>query len=253
MSFLDKENKALLWGILQENHNFNGLSNDKFSIVHKKFEDIISYVNREYNNVGLLEKNKTCISMSINMINKEKEHKSKIQMIYKAEDLQNERQNKMNEDYNNQKQNLNAALNPNKPQDINFKDKDDENVDRPIGDEMDTLIAERMASRERELEIPEMSDKAKQWVNNDSGKLNITNSNELAPIKEEKKVSFKEDEQKDKFDIFSKLKKIPESKDIDFKVELIDLLNNLSNKTKEINMLFSEIEEITEKIKQLHK
>ncbi len=99
-------------------------------------------------------------------------------MIYKAEDLQNERQNKMNEDYNNQKQNLNAALNPNKPQDINFKDKDDENVDRPIGDEMDTLIAERMASRERELEIPEMSDKAKQWVNNDSRSSIFSSSDE---------------------------------------------------------------------------
>ena len=40
MDFLDKDNKALLWGILQENNAFNGLSNDKFSDIQKQFENI---------------------------------------------------------------------------------------------------------------------------------------------------------------------------------------------------------------------
>jgi hypothetical protein len=258
MDFLDKDNKALLWGILQENNAFNGLSNDKFSDIQKQFENIILHVNSQNNKNGLLEKNKICIALSINMINKEKEKEKekekppKIQMIYKSEELQNERQNIMNKEYNNIKQELNTVLNPNKPQEINFKDNSDDNIDKPIGDEMDKLIAERMSTRERELEIPEILENAKQWVNNGRDELNITTSNEIPQNhhKEEKKVTFKDSNKTDNFDIFSKLKKIPES--IHEKTnDIRGLLTELSSKTKQIKILFTEIEEITEKIRDV--
>ena len=56
MSFLDKENKGLLWNFLQENDMFNGIPNEKFNDINKKFESILSNVNTEYNNTGVLEK-----------------------------------------------------------------------------------------------------------------------------------------------------------------------------------------------------
>jgi len=55
-------------------------------------------------------------------------------------------------------------INPTKPKEINFNDNIKDDEDRPIGNDMDRLIAERMASRERELEIPQVSEEAKKMV-----------------------------------------------------------------------------------------
>ena len=56
--------------------------------------------------------------MSIDMINKEKENVSKVKIIYKADELQNDRANKLNQAYNNQKQDFNRIINPVKPEEI---------------------------------------------------------------------------------------------------------------------------------------
>ena len=37
MSFLAQENKGLIWTLLQDNNTFEGLTNDKFAFVQKKF------------------------------------------------------------------------------------------------------------------------------------------------------------------------------------------------------------------------
>jgi len=244
MSFLAQENKGLIWTLLQDNNTFDGLTNDKFAFVQKKFEDILSHINIEYGNNGLLEKNKIAIEMSIDMINKEKKGiDKKIQMIYKAQDLEDERKSKLNEEYNQQKQQLDTMINPTKPKEINFNDNIKDDEDRPIGNDMDRLIAERMASRERELEIPEISEEAKKWLNNDN-KIN----NNIETIKEEqredrkepKKVSFNDNNVNNIFDKLKKKKTIEKEvrEEIDFKKEY----NLLLSKKNQMLLLFKEIE-----------
>ena len=243
MSFLGQENKELIWTLLQDNNTFDGLTNDKFPFVQKKFEDILGHINIEYGNNGLLEKNKIAIEMSIDMINKEKKGiDKKIQMIYKAQDLEDERKSKLNEEYNQQKQQLDTMINPTKPKEINFNDNIKDDEDRPIGNDMDRLIAERMASRERELEIPQVSEEAKKWLNNDN-KIN----NNIETIKEEqredrkepKKVSFNDDNVNN---IFDKLKKKTIEKEVREEIDLKKEYNLLLSKKNQMLLLFKEIE-----------
>lgn len=245
MSFLGQENKGLIWSLLQDNNNFDGLANDKFPFVQKKFEDILGLVETQYKNNQLLEKNKIAIEMSIDMINKEKKGiDKKIQMIYKAEDIKGERKSILNEQYNEQKRNLDSMLNPNKPEEINFNDKINDNDDGPIGDDMDRLIAERMRSRERELEIPQISEEAKQWINNDQNIKKNEDQNLIQGRKEERKVTFKDDT----INIFDKLKKKQIENEVKEEIDFKKEYNLLLSKKTQMLLLFKEIEESLNKL-----
>lgn len=251
MSFLDKENKGLLWNFLQENDMFNGIPNEKFSDINKKFESILSNVNTEYNNTGVLEKNKIAISMSIDMIDKVKkeQNNSKLKVIYKSNDMKNEQSDKLNNAYNEQKTNLDMMINPKKPKDIIFTDKPDSDIDTPIGDDMDRLIAERMKTREKELDIPNISEEAKQWVNNNNNLENTHDAKEINEDKQEKKVSF---ELLDKPSIFEKFKKKPESTFIKNEVlEEINIKNELAKLKSSISQLDKYISSIKYSVKLL--
>lgn len=250
MSFLDKENKGLLWNFLQENDMFNGIPNDKFSDINKRFESILSNVNTEYNNTGVLEKNKIAISMSIDMIDKVKkeQNNSKLKVIYKSNDMKNEQSDKLNNAYNEQKTNLDMMINPKKPKDINFTDKPNLDIDTPIGDDMDRLIAERMKTREKELDIPSISEEAKQWVNNNNLE-NTHDAKEINEDKQEKKVSF---DLLDKPSIFEKFKKKTEKSSIKNEVmEEINIKKELENLKSSITQLDKYINSIKYSVKLL--
>ena len=183
--YISNNNKGMLWGILQENNIFANINNDKFNNIQSIFENTIQNIYNANKNVplSLIEINKMTIETLIPEINKEKNKQSvpsNIQMIYKSEDLQKQRESNFNLKLKEQQDSLNTLINPKKPQEPNFNDVN-ANEDRPIGGEMDKLIAERLASRERELEVPKMSKEAENWVNNSQ---NI----KLETV--EKKVSF---------------------------------------------------------------
>ena len=253
MSFLEQANKGLIWGLLQDSGYFNGLSSNKFPFIQQKFEDILIHVDNQYANSELLEKNKIAIEMAMKMINKENTtEEKKIQVIYKSQDLQEDRKSKINNEYNDQKANMDALMNPVKPEEIDFNDKKNNSEDKPIGQEMDRLIAERMASRERELDIPQVSEQAKQWVNNN----NNTEKNEIKEVKneskeeknevkEEKKVTFKDDSNNN---IFDRLKKKTIKTEVKEEIDLKKEYNFLLNKKKEMLLLFKDIENSLEKI-----
>ncbi len=248
MSFLGQENKGLIWSLLQDNNNFNGLANDKFPFIQKKFEDILGLVETQYKNYQLLEKNKIAIEMSINMINKEKKGiDKKIQMIYKAEDIQEERKSQLNEQYNEQKRNLDSMLNPLKPEEINFNDNTNNNEDGPIGEDMDRLIAERLKSRERELEIPQISEEAKQWINNNQNKndnIRLIQENKENKENKKKKVTFKDDN----INIFDKFKKKNIETEVKEEIDLKKEYNLLLSKKTQMLVLFKEIEDSINKL-----
>ena len=98
--------------------------------------------------------------------------KPKMEMIYKAEDIKNERQEEIQMKLKEKEAEMNMYLNAKKPQHIDFTDKIEE--EEKIGNNMDRLIADALASRERELQQLSNNvdlNKAKEWLgNNDQNK-----------------------------------------------------------------------------------
>lgn len=176
MEFISNNNKGLIWGLLQESNVFDGIENENFARIQTIFEDTISNVHRSNTNLSLLEKNKITMNTLIKKINDEKSKpKKSIQMVYRAEDIQNKREQEFNLKLKEQQDNLNKMINPVKPKAMSFSDETI-NEDKPIGDDMDRLIAERLATRERELEIPQITKETEQWLNNNREvKLKIEN------------------------------------------------------------------------------
>ena len=224
--YISNNNKGMLWGILQENNIFANINNDKFNNIQSIFENTIQNIYNINRNVplSLIEINKMTIETLIPEINKEKNKQSvpsNIQMIYKSEDLQKQRESNFNLKLKEQQDSLNTLINPKIPQEPNFNDVNI-NEDRPIGGEMDKLIAERMASRERELEVPKMSKEAENWVNNSQ---NI----KLETV--EKKVSFNDNH------IINNINnnESNENKDESPKQALSNLLNKLKKKEMKDN------------------
>jgi hypothetical protein len=224
--YISNNNKGMLWGILQENNIFANINNDKFNNIQSIFENTIQHIHKTNINIplSLMEINKITIETLIPEINKEKNKQSvpsNIQMIYKSEDLQKQRESNFNLKLKEQQDSLNTLMNPKIPQEPNFNDVNI-NEDRPIGGEMDKLIAERMASRERELEVPKMSKEAESWVNNSQ---NI----KLETV--EKKVSFNDNH------IINNINnnESNENKDESPKQALSNLLNKLKKKEMKDN------------------
>lgn len=183
MNFLSNDNKGLLWGILQENNLFDGIKDVNFQKIKNIFENVIYNTNKNYPNKNLMEKNKITIEEIIQKLTIEKKRLSepKIQMVYKAEDIKSERLNDFNIKLKQQQDDLYSTVNVSKPGNINFNDNTIDD-DKPIGDEMDRLISERLANRERELEIPPISNEASVWINNGRD------------VSDKKKVSFYDNE-----------------------------------------------------------
>ncbi len=156
---------------------------------------------------------------------------SKVQMIYTSDDLSKQREDNFNNELKQQQDNLNTYINPKVPEEPKFKD----DGDKPIGDDMDRLIAERMANRERELDIPQISKEAEEWINN---------SKEVKPLPEipidsDKKVTFDLQSQEDvpiqETILNQSIKSSVESASTSniIKLEVNDIFSKLKRKTRE--------------------
>jgi hypothetical protein len=201
MDYTNNSNKYLLWELLQDSGIFNNMQNNKYNKIQEIFENTINNINIQYSNLDLTEKNKKTIEVLIPIINNEKNapQEAPLTVIYKADDLRKEREETLNNKMKEQQKMFDNTMNPSRPSDINFSDN---NVDKPLGSEMDRMIASMMAEREQELEIPEQNvSQAAKWINNDNpdnvsietrkDKANIVNNNRDNTNKE-KKVSFKD-------------------------------------------------------------
>jgi len=177
MNFTSADNKGMIWGLLQESNIFAGIENEKFANIQSIFEDTIQTINITKQNLPLLEKNKLTMETMISKINDEKSKPKKtIQVVYRAEDLQNKRTEDFNMKLKAQQDSMNSMMNVSKPKEVTFSDETNDD-DKPIGDEMDRLIAERLASRERELEIPSMTKETEEWLNTSAASTSTSTSN----------------------------------------------------------------------------
>jgi hypothetical protein len=127
---------------------------------------------------------------------KKKQQIPQLETIYRAEDIQKERQSAFNMELKKKEEEMSSIMKLKKPDEINFSD---DNYDKPIGDDMERLLAETLASRERELELlvknKEDKDNAEKWINSSisssispiANKPTINGNSET-----KKKVSFNE-------------------------------------------------------------
>jgi hypothetical protein len=234
MEFNSNNNKGLIWGLLQESNIFQGIDDKQFPKIQAILEDTINNIEATQSSYDLMAKNKMAMEELIFKINTEKNKpvkSSKVQMIYTSDDLSKERKDNFNNKLKQQQDNLNTYINPKVPEEPKFKD----DGDKPIGDDMDRLIAERMANRERELDIPQISKEAEEWINN---------SKEVKPLPEipidpDKKVTFNLQSQEDvpiqETILNQSIKSSVESASTSniIKLEVNDIFSKLKRKTRE--------------------
>jgi hypothetical protein len=235
------QNKELLWDTLQESGAFAGLKQSQFQPVQSAFDRTVSAAARFSSSMSLNDANKRIIREFVQVLQQLRQpgqpalaqqpsqqpaqqpaHLAQpIELVYRAEDLQNERASEFDRNLREKQAEMDSFLTLKKPNDVSFKDKD-KGVpdDKPIGDEMARLIAQELAVRERELVQlkPEDIKRAQQWIgttDNNPIKIELPPSNNFA----KKSVSFSEEYDMDEnfeemdtdMDIFSKFKKISET------------------------------------------
>jgi hypothetical protein len=196
------QNKELLWTTLQESGAFAGLPSDRFQPVYAAFERSVQEASKS--SMSLSDANKHIMRQFVqslrstnaipnqNQNNNNAPKKKKIEMVYRAEDLQTERAGEFERQLREKQAEMDSLLTLKKPTDVSFTDLAD---DKPIGDEMSRLIANELAARERELVQlkPEDIKRAQQWIGTTD---NNTIKPELHPSNNgvKKSVSFSEEE-----------------------------------------------------------
>ena len=209
------QNKELLWSTLQESGAFTGLARDQFEPVKLAFDRAVQQASRSMSSLSSLnDANKQIIRQFVqtelpalrnananaiantNAITTNNAvippKKKKIEMVYRAEDLQSERANEFERQLREKQSEMDSFLTLKKPTDVSFTDKDKGVLeDKPIGDEMSRLIAQELAARERELVQlkPEDIKKAQQWIGTNG---NAAIQTEIPPPLSKKSVSFLE-------------------------------------------------------------
>ena len=214
-TFTSTENKGLLWSVLHGGGKFNGVPDASLKKVQVMFETTLNEMNESFQ--------KTNQSIDLNVMNKEavysickkldnlmaEENKKittdqkkqqqipQLETVYRAEDIQKERQSAFNMELKKKEEEMSSIIKLKKPDEIKFSD---DVYDKPIGDDMERLLAETLASRERELEQlinstgKEDKNVAEKWINpnpnSNADFQNHTTTARATAIDGKKKVSF---------------------------------------------------------------
>jgi hypothetical protein len=182
-SFSTNENKALLWSVLHGSGKFVGIPDSQQQTIQEVFDSTIREMSEHYRKsnqpVNLNTINKEAVVVICNKIEavkqrqqqqqqqqlqqspynnqqnpqqiyqKKQQQVPQLETIYRAEDLHKERQNAFQNEFKKKEEEMSSILKLKKPEEINFTD---DVYDKPIGNDMERLLAEALASRERELE-----------------------------------------------------------------------------------------------------
>lgn len=146
MDFESQYNKRLLWQLMSDNNIFAGIPDTKVEAVKSMFEKEISIVNNK--KMSLLEKNKKILVTMNTKLNYLRVTSIKSKPATKETDLLKERTAVMQSKLEDKKEEFNNLMNTKQPEKIDFAD---DNEDKPIGSEMDQLLANMMENRKQQL------------------------------------------------------------------------------------------------------
>ena len=169
-------NKGMVWKLLCDNRSFEGIPSDKSNLIKEIFDKKINLLAEQINEStdNLIILNKKVISDMITTVNKYKTVKQPLSTsistssqsvpeIYNASALSEQRQQKFQDELNKKQtefENLTQVKIPEKP---DFSD----NLDTPIGSEMDSMVAKQIAMREEQLNgvlNRQNTEEAKKWL-----------------------------------------------------------------------------------------
>jgi hypothetical protein len=194
------QNKELLWSTLQESGAFAGLTREQFQPVQLAFDRSVQQASRTMTgSLSVINKHiiRQFVQTELPALRSPgtgssnapaAPKKKKIEMVYRAEDLQTERANEFERQLRDKQAEMESFLTLKKPTDVSFTDAAVAD-DKPIGEEMSRLIANELAARERELVQlkPEDIKKAQQWIGATADNAaNVT----LPNVPSKKSVSF---------------------------------------------------------------
>ena len=284
-AFSGNENKALLWSVLHGGGKFAGIPDTQVHVIKDMFEHTIHEISERIR--------KTNQSINLNTINKEavvvickkieavkqshvqysqqqqqQQHQQffqkkqqqvpQLETIYKAEDLQKERQSAFQNEFKKKEQEMSSILKLKKPEEINFTD---EIYDKPIGNDMERLLAEALASRERELEQIKnvtFTDTAPQARESDGDGMekekhvSFGNELQLHIIESNESNESNENNENDLSFIFNKLKRIKRRENDEYEEEHENSNSNTIVKiSQDIECIKTTLAELTDKINKL--
>ena len=258
-TFTSSENKGLLWSVLHGGGRFNGVPDASLKKVQVMFETTLNEMNEAFQktnqSIDLSVMNKEAVyaickkldnlmaeenkKSTITIDQKKQQQIPQLETVYRAEDIQKERQSAFNMELKKKEEEMSSIIKLKKPDEIKFLD---DVYDKPIGNDMERLLAETLASRERELEqlnnLTGKEDKivAEKWINpnpnpnKDSTSANLNYVNDS--LEKKKKVSFNvETEPEDEPVSSSSSTTMTEPESTETALEL----NTLMNKFKKIN------------------
>ena len=167
--FGSKSNKGLIWSLLIENGTFTNIPEQKASIVKEMFDKQIDNIaNKIVPSDNLINLNKVVISTMIREIESYKNNNNnnigQMDNIYNASELSQQRQKIFDNELSNKKKEFDNLNNTSVPDKIDFSDE----LDSPIGGEMDKILQAQIALREKQLNnVLNTQDKegATKWIN----------------------------------------------------------------------------------------
>jgi hypothetical protein len=181
-TFDTKENKGLIWNIMNESGVFKGIPDSYLDQVKRDFETKITSIKRNIqpkDTLTLLNKR----VLSEMMVEMAKYRLATIPSVVTSKDISTVRQQQFQNVLERKKEEFTNMLGNKPPSTIDFSDK----MDRPIGSEIEDMIAATIARRNKDLNVVlENQDTvaAAKWLNagspNDSVSQSGTNASSAA-------------------------------------------------------------------------
>jgi len=215
--FQSIKNKSTLWKFMMDNNLFDGIDNKYSNDVKIYFEKTIAQIGLNISsNDSLIILNKQLISeMMVNNSKYKQQTQQTQQALISASDITEHRKKVFNKVLEEKQSEFKHLINKNIPDKIDFSD----NADKPIGSEMERMIAETISWREKQHNVilqsqQQSQSEAAKWINRDQTNdiktvptvkfLKIgdptTLDNILAlPTPNDKKVTFDLDNEQDTF------------------------------------------------------
>ena len=195
--FTSNQNKSVVWKLLGENGIFNSIPDSKAGIIKhefdRKFEAIANQLTPADTLINLDKQVMREIIKDLAKYIEVAQPMYKAEPMYNAAELAQIKQKKFESEFNNKKKEFDVYTPPAPPK-IDFSD----NLDSPLGSEMDKILADQIALREKQLNMVLSSqdkEAATKWLQNPGDEKNPIKLKIGENIDKPKKVLFALDEE----------------------------------------------------------
>ena len=235
--FTSNQNKGMVWKLLCDDGVFNNIPENKAPFVKDAFDTKFEMLARQLNPMdNLINLDKRVITEMINDVNKFKKNEE-MTLAYSAAEIAQTRQKVFESELKNKKKEFDILNSTPVPEKIDFSD----NLDAPMGSELDKILAEQIALRENQLNMvfkTQDKEAASKWIQNPSEvkeniKLKI-GGEVLAETVKVKKVVFVDTVENENFMALLKKKEPVSTKPNDEPTPILALLREILEKQNQL-------------------